>query len=265
MGSLEQYLCSHADIQDFLKSHEESEWHHVLLTAVLYGIYSLQKSHSLPITFQLIHEEMIRASKQLAIPAIKLQLEVLKDGINDIETKLNRGLRRSSSLALRTGNPAGECKGNSKAVQVKRVMGHSKRNEKEKCMQVTGQGPSHKKNSKSLIGSKKDWVPWSGDYTNTFKKPPIPKHRYSNSSIGGYVPTTKRIIEPKLKRRGSNREISYTGSSISSYLNSERVTDSYKRDFIKFLEREGRVSSSSNQWASDYSINSHLSATQKNN
>lgn len=262
MSSLEQYLCLNADIQAFLKSHAKSEWHHVLLTAVLYGIYSLQKSHSLPIPFQLIHEEMIKASKQLVIPKIKQQLEVLRDGINYIETKLDRGLRRSSSLSLRARK---DCAGNTKAVQVKRTMGYCKGNHNEKCVKESGVGrnrPSHQKNSKSLIGSKKDCVPWSKDYTSTFKKLPTPKDLYSNSSVRRYVPITMKVKEPKLNRKESNREISYTESSISSYLSSEIMTDSYKRDFIEFLEKEGRVSSSSKQLVSDYSL-SRLSATQK--
>lgn len=65
MSSLEQYLYPHTDIRLFLDNHSRNEWRHIILTAALYGIDSLQASHLL--SFQLIHEEMLTVSKQLVI------------------------------------------------------------------------------------------------------------------------------------------------------------------------------------------------------
>jgi hypothetical protein len=91
-GSIYGYLCRNQQVKEYFLDYSREDWNEILLGTLLFGIQSIQATHSKNLSVQELHEKLKRAgsikSIEQTIPTLKSKLKSLHEEIVYLEDKL---------------------------------------------------------------------------------------------------------------------------------------------------------------------------------
>lgn len=86
------FLCNNPQVKDYFSAYRREDWNSVLLSTVLFGIFSIQTTHNRVLSIQELHEKLKRAGAikniEENIPSLKSKLNSLRKEISVLEDQL---------------------------------------------------------------------------------------------------------------------------------------------------------------------------------